>query len=78
MDCGRRAPYHRRMTWLRRITIGLVLAAACLLSVVIFAAVDAGSHSASDTLYGAVVPIGLVWLAALAVSVLTARAMRGS
>jgi hypothetical protein len=34
-------------------------------SVWIFLAVDAGSHSVSDTLYGAVVPIGLVWLGAL-------------
>ena len=49
----------------RAITVAtFVLAVAA--SVWIFLAVDAGSHSVSDTLYGAVVPIGLVWLGALA------------
>ncbi len=54
------------------------MAGASGVSVWIFIAVDAGSHSVSDTLYGSVVPIGLVWLLALAVSVLAARTIRGS
>jgi hypothetical protein len=65
------------MTWRRRILIGATLAAAAALSAMIFAAVDEVSHSASDTLYGVVGPIGLVWLVALAVSVTVARTMRG-
>ncbi len=52
-------------------TVALAVAA----SIWIFLTVDAGSHSVSDTLYGAVVPIGLVWLAALAVVVIARRTM---
>ncbi len=60
---------------LRRVVIGAIVAGAAALSVAIFLAVDVESHSASDTLYGVVGPIGLVWLVALAASVLTARTM---
>ena len=49
----------------RAITAATVVIAIAA-SAWIFFAVDAGSHSVSDTLYGAVVPIGLVWLGALA------------
>jgi hypothetical protein len=49
----------------RAITAATVVLAVAA-SAWIFLAVDAGSHSVSDTLYGAVVPIGLVWLGALA------------
>ena len=55
-------------------TATLVLAVAA--SVWIFLAVDTGSHSVSDTLYGAVVPIGLVWLGALAL-LATVRLLAG-
>lgn len=41
----------------------------------IFFSVDGGSHSVSDTLYGSVVPIGLAWLAALAVVAVLRRTM---
>jgi len=62
----------------KRSIVALIMAGASGVSVWIFIAVDAGSHSVSDTLYGSVVPIGLVWLLALAVSVLAARTIRGS
>jgi hypothetical protein len=51
----------------------LVIAAAA--SVWIFLAVDRTSHSLSDTFYGAAVPIGLVWLVALAVVFVLRRTM---
>jgi len=60
----------RHRIW-RRIALGVAAAA----SVWIFLAVDSGSHSVSDTLYGSVVPIGLVWLAALAVILVLRRTM---
>lgn len=63
------------MLWIRRAVLGVVLAGAAVASVAIVVTVDAGSHSASDTLYGVVGPIGLVWLVALAVSVLAVRTM---
>ena len=57
------------------ITSALVVAAAA--SVWIFLAVDRASHSVSDTFYGAAVPIGLVWLAALGVILMLRRTMAG-
>jgi hypothetical protein len=60
----------RHRVWRR-----LALAAAVAASVWIFLAVDSGSHSVSDTLYGSVVPIGLVWLAALLVVLVLGRTM---
>lgn len=53
--------------------IVVVMAAAA--SVWVFVAVDSHSHSVSDTLYGAVVPIGLIWLAAVGVLLLVRRTM---
>jgi hypothetical protein len=41
----------------------------------IFLTVDSRSHSVSDTLYEAAVPIGLVWLLALAVVFVLRRTM---
>ncbi len=66
-------PYHHGM---KRTIVAIVVAAAALASAWIFLSVDAGSHSASDTLYGSVVPIGLVWLIALALLATTARTMK--
>jgi hypothetical protein len=43
----------------------------------IFTSVDAGSHSASDTLYGAALPLAIVWASAVAVLVVAARTMKG-
>jgi hypothetical protein len=43
------------------------MGAAAALSVWIFFSVDSSSHSVSDTFYGSVAAIGLVWLVALAV-----------
>jgi peptidoglycan/LPS O-acetylase OafA/YrhL len=60
----------RYRVW-RRLVLGVAVAA----SVWVFLAVDSGSHSISDTLYGSVVPIGLVWLAALAVVLVLGRTM---
>jgi hypothetical protein len=51
----------------------LVVAAAA--SVWVFVAVDSPSHSVSDTLYGTAVPIGLVWLVAVAVVLVLRRTM---
>ena len=51
---------------MRRVITAAIVVLAVAASACIFLAVDAGSHSVSDTLYGAVVPIGLVWLGALA------------
>lgn len=55
--------------------MGATVALGVAASIWIILAVDAGSHSVSDTLYGAAVPIGLVWLAALAVVVIARRTM---
>jgi hypothetical protein len=52
-----------------------VLAAAAAASVWVFLAVDSHSHSVSDTLYGAVVPIGLIWLVAIGVVLVLRRTM---
>ncbi|MDP9270499.1 MAG: hypothetical protein M3P14_05930 [Chloroflexota bacterium] len=60
----------RHRFW-RRLALGV----AAVASVWIFLAVDSGSHSVSDTLYGSVVPIGLIWLAALAVVLVLGRTM---
>lgn len=60
---------------IRRVAQALAIILALAASVWIFGAVDAGSHSVSDTLYGVVVPIGLVWLAALAVLAMVRRTM---
>jgi hypothetical protein len=62
---------------IRRVAQALAIILAVAASVWIFLAVDAGSHSVSDTLYGVVVPIGLVWLAALAVVAIVRRTMTG-
>ena len=56
------------------VTSTLVVAAAA--SAWIFLAVDRTSHSVSDTFYGAAVPIGLVWLVAVAVLLVLRRTMR--
>ena len=61
---------------MRRIVPATTLTIAAVASVWIFLAVDANSHSVSDTLYGVVVPIGLVWLTALAVITLVRRTIR--
>jgi K+ transporter len=50
---------------MQRATTAAIVVIAVAASVLIFLAVDAGSHSVSDTLYGAVVPVGFVWLGAL-------------
>ena len=55
---------------------GVVLLAGAA-STWIFVSVDAGSHSASDTLYGAALPLALVWAAAVAVLMVTARTIKG-
>ena len=55
------------------LTATLVLAATA--SAWVFLAVDSTSHSVSDTFYGAVVPIGLVWLIAFGVIALVSRTM---
>ena len=52
--------------FMQRTTTAAIVVIAVAASVWILLAVDAGSHSVSDTLYGAVVPVGLVWLGALA------------
>ena len=61
---------------MRRIVPATTLAIAAVASVWIFLAVDSTSHSVSDTLYGVLVPIGLVWLTALAVITLVRRTIR--
>lgn len=61
---------------MRSILRAAALVAAAPASVAIFLAVDARSHSASDTLSGVVVPIGLVWLLAFAVITPAGRTMR--
>jgi hypothetical protein len=58
------------------VVAGIVLLAGAA-STWIFMSVDAGSHSASDTLYGAALPLAVVWASAVAVLVLAARTMRG-
>jgi hypothetical protein len=60
---------------MRRILTVAALGVAAAASVWIFLAVDSRSHSVSDTLYGAAVPIGLVWLVALAVVFVLRRTM---
>lgn len=60
----------RNRAW-SRVAIG----AASALSVWIFVSADSSSHSVSDTFYASVVPIGLVWLAALAVVAVLRRTM---
>jgi hypothetical protein len=52
-----------------------IVAVASAISVWVFITVDAGSHSVSDTLYGSAVPIGLVWLVAVAALAAMARTM---
>ena len=53
----------------------MAIGVASALSVWTFFSVDSSSHSVSDTFYGSVVPIGLVWLAALAVVAVLRRTM---
>jgi hypothetical protein len=60
---------------MRRALTVAVVAFAAAASVWIFLAVDGTSHSVSDTFYGAAVPIGLVWLVALAVVFVLRRTM---
>ncbi|MDP9250346.1 MAG: hypothetical protein M3O78_03130 [Chloroflexota bacterium] len=60
---------------MRRTLITSALTVAAAASVWIFLAVDRTSHSVSDTFYGAVVPIGLVWLVAVAVVLVLRRTM---
>jgi uncharacterized membrane protein YedE/YeeE len=59
----------------RALTIAVVAVALTGL-VVTFLTADAGSHSASDTLYAWVVPAGLITLLATAALVLTERLRR--
>jgi hypothetical protein len=60
---------------MRTILTVAVVAFAAAASAWIFLAVDSGSHSVSDTFYGTAVPIGLVWLVALAVASVLRRTM---
>ena len=60
---------------MRRTLIAATLAVAAPASVWIFLAVDRGSHSVSDTFYGAAVPVGVVWLVAEAVIFMIRRRM---
>ena len=60
---------------MRRTLIAAVVVVAAAASAWIFLAVDAGSHSVSDTFYGAAAPIGLVWLVAVGVVLVLRRTM---
>jgi hypothetical protein len=51
----------------------LVVAAGLIGTIAIGAVVDSSSHSVSDTLYGAAVPVLLMWLVISAVLVLLRR-----
>ena len=62
---------------MHRILTVTVVGLAAAASVWIFLSVDSRSHSVSDTLYGAAVPIGLAWLIALAVVFVLRRTMTG-
>lgn len=59
------------------VSIAAVVAAATLLSAWVFLSVDSRSHSVSDTLYGAAVPVALVWLVAIGVILVLRRTMTG-
>ena len=71
-----RLPYLASIRFMQRAITAATVVLAVAASVWIFLAVDAGSHSVSDTLYGAVVPIGLVWLGELAL-LATVRLLAG-
>jgi hypothetical protein len=60
---------------MRRLLTGVTLFVAASASVWFFLAVDSTSHSVSDTFYGSAVPIGLIWLAAMAVILVLRRTM---
>jgi hypothetical protein len=60
---------------MRRALITSTVLIAAAASGWLFLAVDRTSHSVSDTFYGAAVPIGLVWLVAVAVVLVLRRTM---
>jgi hypothetical protein len=59
----------------RRLLTSITLVVATAASVWALLAVDRTSHSVSDTLYGAAVPIGLIWLVAVTVVFVLSRTM---
>jgi hypothetical protein len=74
---SRRFPAPVSITRVRRVVASGVMLLAGAASTWIFTSVDAGSHSASDTLYGAALPLAIVWASAVAVLVVAARTMKG-
>jgi hypothetical protein len=59
----------------RPLLTSITLVVATAASAWALLAVDRTSHSVSDTLYGAAVPIGLIWLVAVTVVFVLSRTM---